>query len=164
MPNSAKEKGTGMTDNENRLQEGWYPRADGPAGWYTAAGTSPADAPGSRQPDKRRRGVRIAAAVVCTLLILTSIAWLLRPFFPRRTEAAAGGAAQAAPEEEIPQGAEDYRSYFAEYYSTSNDVDIPRTEAAEGIVIERAGAAVAAGDLYPRQSCGRRHYHISGRS
>ena len=138
---------------ENDRIDGWYPRAsasDKAAVWYAASGDAAepmadTDAAEERTRRRKKRRVRIIAVMLCAALLLSAGgAAILRSLQQQNRRAAATRSAPRSSSESRADDEEerydDFREYFQNYYTGSDSVSIPRTEADEGVTLSLSPA------------------------
>ena len=138
-----------MSDRADRdLVSGWYPRSrtdrTEAAVWYGALNddTGSIEPTEDRAERRRLRTKRIALSACALVLVCAGLLSLLRPALR------ASAPAETAQKSEAPSssdssdsgGYEDFREYFANYYTGSAYVDIPRTETGLGVTVDLAPA------------------------
>ena len=151
-----------MPENHNSRLNGWYsiemPETEEVLSWYSEASAENADGPESAgmtadtapklsAADRKLRRTRIIALVLCALIVLASVLSAVSAHVSakrRDRETAQRPAAESVPRSEVPDifGTddddgydEDFRDYFASYYSTSSEVRIERAETGTGVTL-----------------------------
>ncbi len=117
------------SDDVRRAEiEAWY---DGPSG--PSSYTPPSDADEARRLKRKTRRMRILAIVLCAVVLAGTVLSVLSKAAANRRRAAASIPIVSQDGEPFE---EDYRDYFAEYYSTSNAVTIRSVQGDPGVSIE----------------------------
>ncbi len=154
-----------MFDNDENPVQGWYPAGRPDAAeteaWYGAGGSSPARTayePASGALDRKRRRVKIITMTVCTLVLICAAVtaiWKLIGWIERRAVAV-----NSVPVLVTDPGADggdydDFREYFANYYTGSDGVSIPRAETGTGVTLRlwpETGEDLSLQEIYERVS------------
>ena len=131
-----------MSDNEKR-PELWYPSADVSSAeaeaWYrgTYGSERAFDQTEDEETEKRKRRqkrTKITALILCGAVLAASVVSVISSAVSlHRYDAARNDPAAAVSDAAGDRGEqEDYRDYFSEYYTTSNEVNIPVVTAQAG--------------------------------
>lgn len=154
-----------MNENEQDRVTGWYPKGTPDAAdintWYSEPEqrwSAPAEAP---VPDeKKRRRTRtvalwvFAALLVCAV-VLSAIRVISRANIRIVTDVDNGSASITIPGMPDDEVLEDFRDYFANYYTGSDSVAIPRTTAGKGVSLTlhpASGEELSLQEIYVRVS------------
>ncbi len=152
------------------------PGQDSASAWYRAAPARPAPPPPlsaggpSPQPDRRRRkrtkiiSLSVCGALLCAALVVAvwqgDLARRLRDLSAARAyrygdsfgyDFGAGAEDEQTPADDY----EDYRDYFANYYTGSNEIDLPAADIGTGVTLDlraQQGDELSMQEIYDRVS------------
>lgn len=142
-----------MSEYDERRAQDWYSAeavsADEIAAWYTSSSVSAAEdgaaepsdpipylnSEASERQKKKSRKTKLLSLSVCAVLVVAAIVSVVSGLPSLRKVVSVSSRVQT-PSVTGPDQAEqydDYRDYFAEYYTTSSEVGIERVQAAAGL-------------------------------
>ncbi|MGM9615825.1 MAG: S1C family serine protease [Oscillospiraceae bacterium] len=156
-----------MNENEQDRVTGWYPKGTENAvdisTWYSEPDqrwSVPAEEPVSEEEKKKRRRRRTAmlwvfiALLVCAV-VLSVLRVISRASIQIVTNTDNGSASIIIPGGSDDGDYEDFRDYFANYYTGSDSVSIPRTTAEAGVTLTlqpASGEELSLQEIYVRVS------------